>query len=121
MSNRMLLRALVAAASVASVPALAQEGNGEPFLNRTPGTTAFAEQQVTDVGSDAYTNVTGRPGTQLMVASADLVTETGSEALVQTANSLPVGAAQGATAYVQLRPATPSLAVALANSTRPRG
>ncbi len=111
----------LAALTIAAAPSFAGEANGEPFPNRTPGTATYVGQQAADVGSAAYPDVTGRPGTQLMLASADLVPQTSSEAPVQTANSLPVGAAQGTTAYVQLNPASPSLATALAGSARPRG
>lgn len=113
---------LALAALTLAAPSFAQEGNGEPFPYRTPGTTAYVGQQVADVGSAAYPDVTGRPGTQLTVASADLAPQTGSEAVVQTASSLPVGAEQGAVAYAQLTPAWPSLASTrtgrLASSTR---
>ena len=96
----------LAAVTLAAAPSFAGEGNSEPFPYRTPGTTTYVAQQVADVGSAAYPDVTGRPGTNLMVATADLVPQSGSEAPVQTANSLPVGAAQGAVAYVQLTPAS---------------
>ncbi len=109
----------LAALTIAAAPSFAGEANGEPFPNRTPGTATYVGQQAADVGSAAYPDVTGRPGTQLMVAAADLAPQTGSEAPVQTANSLPVGAAQGTTAYVQLNRASPSLAT-LTYSARPR-
>lgn len=95
----------LAAVTLAAAPSFAQEGNGEPFAYRTPGVTTSLAQQAADVGSVAYPDMTGRPGTQLKVAASNLVPQTGSEAPVQTANSLPVGAAQGTTAYVELNPA----------------
>lgn len=111
----------LAAVTLAAAPSFAGEGNGEPFAYRTPGATTYVGQQATDVGSAAYPDVTGRPGTNLMVATADLVPQGGSEAPVQTVNSLPVGAAQGAVAYVQLTPALSGFAVTLTSSARPQG
>lgn len=108
-----------AAVTIAAAPSFAQEGNGQPFAYRTPGFATHAAQQVADVSAEAYPDTTGRPGTQLRVAASDLVPQTGSEAPVQTANSLPVGAAQGTTAYAQLNPARPGLAT-LTLSARPR-
>lgn len=109
----------LAALTIAAAPSFAGEGNGEPFAYRTPGVTAQAAQRVADVGSAAYPDVAGRPGTHLTVAASDLVPQTGSEAPVQTANSLPAGADQGATAYAQRSPAAPGLAT-LTLSARPR-
>lgn len=110
-----------AALTIAAAPSFAGEGNGEPFPFRTPGWTTQTGQQVADVGSEAYPDAAGRPGTQPMVATAHQVLQTGSEASVQTANSLPVGAAQGAPAFVQLNPAAPGRSAILAYSAGPRG
>lgn len=110
----------LAALTIAAAPSFAGEGNGEPFAYRTPGVATYVGQQAADVGSAAYPDMTGRPGTQLILATADLVPQTGSEAPVQTANSLPAGAAQGNTAYAQLNPARPGATATFVYSAFPR-
>lgn len=105
---------LIAAAallSLSALPALAGEGTGDVFALRTPGvtttTTNMTVAAAADTGSSQYPNVAGRPGSFLGVFASNIVPETGSEAPVQTANSLPRGAEQGNLSYVQLRPAVP--------------
>lgn len=103
-----ILFALVASTALA-MPVLAAEGNGEPFPLRTPGvTTNVSRQQRADVGSAAYPNVIGRPGSALTQVAGDIVPDTGNEAVVQTANSLPRGFTQGLPVYVRLEPAKPT-------------
>lgn len=114
-----LMIAALASAALA-LPVMAQEGNGEPFPYRSSGlnTTVSVAQARFDVGSNAYPDVTGRPGSALNLFAGGLVPEVGSEASVQTANSLPDGAIVGLPVYVRLRPAVPS---AYAGLARPRG
>lgn len=100
MNTTRLAAAFVAASlTLAAVPALAQEGNGNPFPNVDPGTTVTIQTQVADVGSQAYPEVTGRPGSDLTVIADGLLPGIGSEAPVQTANSLPTGFEMGTPAY----------------------
>ncbi len=101
---------LIAAAtllSLSALPALAGEGTGDIFALHTPGVTTMTATEVPDTGSSQYPVVANRPGSFLGVFASNLVPETGSEASVQPANSLPRGAEQGSLAYVQLHPAVP--------------
>lgn len=101
---------LIAAAALltlGALPALAGEGTGDVFAIRTPGVTTMIAAEAPDTGSSQYPFVANRPGSFLGVFASDIVPETGNEAPVQTANSLPRGAEQGNLAYVQLRPAVP--------------
>ena len=100
-----ILLAAIAMTALA-LPAFAGEGNGEPFPNYSviPTTTAVLSQPA-DVGSNAYPDVTGRPGASISVASIGIVPDTGSEQPVQTANSLPRGFEQGMPVYAHLTPA----------------
>lgn len=86
-------------------PALAGEGNGDPFPAHFGNLTATTQTlpQVADTGSDAYPNVSGRPGSDLPSLLAEVLPTNGSEGAVQTANSLPVGAEEGTVAYAQAR------------------
>jgi len=113
-----ILLAVVAVTALA-LPAFAGEGNGEPFPNYgdTMTTTAVVSQRA-DVGSNAYPDVVGRPGSALNVFAGGVVPETGSEQPIQTANSLPRGFTQGMPAYAHLTPAYPTFVAT--NSARPR-
>jgi hypothetical protein len=118
----MKISLIVAAALLAlgTLPALAGEGNGEPFAFQTPGITTAVGAQVADTGSSAYPDVTGRAGSSLSVFAGSLAPDTGSEAPVQTANSLPVGAEQGTFAhFVQPNLVAPTLMATA--SYAPRG
>lgn len=99
--NTTHLVATVAAAALAlaAVPALGQEGNGNPFPSAVPGTTVTAGTQVTALGAEAYPDVAGRPGSDLTVVADGLLPGMGSEASVQTANSLPTDFEVGTPAY----------------------
>lgn len=115
-----ILLALVAATALA-MPVFAAEGNGEPFPLRTPGvTTVTSPQQRADVGSSAYPNVVGRPGSALTQLAGNLVPDTGSAQSVQTANSLPQGFVQGLPVYARLQPALTAKPTLLAGVDRPR-
>ena len=93
-----------------SLPALAGEGNGEPFPFRSNGVTATTSgpRQSFDVGSSAYPDVAGRAGTTVGLANIGIVPETGSEQSIQTANSLPPGFEDGMPAYAHLWTASPT-------------
>lgn len=108
MFKTILFAALASAAL--TLPALAGEGNGEPFPYRANGvTTTVTQQRVSylgsDVGSNSYPDVTGRPGTVTNLVAGGVVPETGSEQVAQTDNSLPQGFEIGMPAYAQLQPA----------------
>ena len=92
--------------TLSALPALAGEGGRDYFALQTPGVTTTAVASAPDTGSALYPNVAGRPGSFLGVFASGIVPETGNEAPVQTANSLPRGAEQGNLAYAQLIPAT---------------
>ena len=103
-----LLAAL--AATALALPAFAAEGNGEPFPNYSAyGSTTVVTRQRADVGSNAYPDVAGRPGSALSVIAGGVVPDTGTEQPIQTANSLPRGFEAGMPAYARLTPAQPTL------------
>lgn len=105
-----ILLAAVAATALA-LPALAGEGNGEPFPLSTTGTTTMARALHTDIGANAYPRVVGRPGTALNLYAAGIVPGTGSEQAAQTANSLPRGFERSAPAYARRIPTRANVAV----------
>jgi hypothetical protein len=85
---------------LALAPALAGEGNGNPFPGNFGAlTTTRTLPQVADTGSQAYPDLTGRPGSDLPSLMAEVLPANGSEGAVQTANSLPRGAEEGTVAY----------------------
>ncbi len=114
-----ILLAAIAVTALA-LPAFAGEGNGEPFPNYTNGVTTTVTSQRADVGSAAYPNVVGRPGSALVQFAGDIVPDTGSEQPIQTANSLPRGFERGLPVYAHLQPAQPTF-VAGNSIYRPRG
>lgn len=87
---------------LALAPAMAGEGNGNPFPGNF-GTLTIARSlpQVADTGSQAYPDVTGRPGSDLPSLMAEVLPTNGSEGTVQTANSLPRDAEEGTVVYAQ--------------------
>ena len=99
-----IVLAAAAAFSLTAAAAHAEsEGAGEPFAYHARGTTVSNPQSYTDRGSDAYLNLRNRSAVPVM-AGGGLVAATGSEAGIQTANSLPRGFTAGTTAYAQNRP-----------------
>ncbi len=92
------------ATSLGLAPAMAGEGNSEPFpLNAGSFTTytSVTASQVPDTGSAAYPNFAGRPGANLPALAGDVLPSNGSEGAVQTANSLPAHFEEGTVAYAQ--------------------
>lgn len=88
-----------AALTLAALPAFAGEGNGAPFALRTPAVaSATVAAAQPDTGSEDTPNldvaVTAPAGRTLLASGA-------SEALVQTANSLPAGVLDDATAHAR--------------------
>lgn len=99
------LLAVAALFGLALAPALAGEGNGDPFPGNY-GTLTITRTlpQVADTGSQAYPDLTGRPGSDLPTLQAEVLPPNGgSEGAIQTANSLPRGAEEGTVAYAQAR------------------
>lgn len=99
-----LFLAAAVALSLGIAPALAGEGAGDPFPNNASSFTArsdAATQRYADTGSAAYPNTVGRPGSSLPGLAGDLLPNNGSEAPVQTANSLPAHFEEGTVAYAQ--------------------
>lgn len=106
-----LLAALAATVAAWALPALAGEGNGEPFASFGHGTTATIALRRADAGSNAYPNVAGRPGSALNLDAADVVPSAGSQQMVQTANSLPRGFERGLPIYANRRPMLSSIVI----------
>jgi hypothetical protein len=92
----------------AAMPAMAGEGNGEPFPAYNGGLTTIVTSQRADVGSAAYPDIRGRPGTFIELSAGAIVPETGSEQPIQTANSLPPGFTAGLPVYAQLPSVQPA-------------
>ena len=88
---RIMIRAAIAALSLASVPALAGEGNGEPlpFANSQP---IVAQVVLSDTGSEGLPTFGGPTA---IVAARGVEFPNAADAPVQTANSLPSGAQDG--------------------------
>jgi len=105
------LRAAVAALSlVAATAAHAASGgaggvgNGDPFPFHAPGITVTNPPSYADTGSQAYPDLAGRPSQVVTAGAPDGVPLTGSQAGVETANSLPRGFREGTVAYAQAQP-----------------
>ena len=98
-----ILAATIALSFAATASAFAGEGNGNPFPNNAGPLVSVTTTNtwVADVGSEAPINPVGRPGTQLATLSNEVVPGSGSEAVVQTANSLPSNFEVGTVAYAQ--------------------
>lgn len=122
-----IVLAAAAALSLAAAAAHAEtEGAGALFALRTPGVTVTDPQPHADRGSNAYPDLRNRSATAVTAAGGGPAAAAGSEAGMQTANSLPRGFTAGATAYAETRPtrraaqAVRPVRAALAD-TRPRG
>jgi len=101
---KMTFLAAVAVMSLGLAPAMAGEGNGEPFPNNAGTVTSHAAltaPQLADTGSAAYPNVAGQPGSDLPQLAGAVLPTNGSEGAVQTANSLPAHFEDGTVAYAQ--------------------
>ena len=94
-----LVGAIAVTLALAAVPARAQEGQGNPFPNATPGTTTFVQTQFADVSSEAYPSIVGRAGSDIAVVADVSVGSLAGEAPVQTVNSLPPGFEEGTVAF----------------------
>lgn len=97
------MKTIILAASALALSmgaAMAGEGNYEPFPNTAAGRFAVPAQAFNDTGSAGYIR-TQRPVAAL--ANDEALPQSGSEASVQTANSLPLGAEEGTVAYAQAR------------------
>jgi hypothetical protein len=105
-----ILLAAVAVAALA-LPALAGEGNGDPFPMRSTGTTATIALRRADTGSDAYPSSVARPGSAMNLYAADTVPSTGSEQTAETANSLPRGFERGLPIYADRKPRLSNIVV----------
>ncbi len=101
---RMTILAAVAVMSLGAVPAMAAEGNGEPFPNNAGSIwthTAPTAPRFADTGSAAYPSLAGRPGSDLPRLAGAVLPANGSEGAIQTANSLPAHFEEGTVAYAQ--------------------
>ena len=107
---RTTLLAAVAVTALA-LPALAGEGNGEPFPMRGDGTTATIALRRADTGSNAYPSVVARPGSAMNLYAAGAVPSTGTEQAAQTANSLPRGFERGMPIYANRKPTLTNIVV----------
>ena len=95
------LLAAAAALSLATATAHAARGDSDPFPFRAPGITVVTPQATADTGSQAYPDLTGRPSWVMTAGGPDAVPMTGSQAGVETANSLPRGFREDTVAYAQ--------------------
>ena len=96
--------AVAAALSFAAASAYAAPGDSDPFPYRAPGITVVSPQAyAVDTGANAYPDLSGRPSQVVTLSGADAVPMTGSQAGVNTANSLPRGFTEGTAAYAQER------------------
>ena len=94
-----IIAAAAAILTLAAVPAFAGEGNGDPFALRTPpiaSTTVAAARPDTGAEDTPDMNVAfAQPEAWIGLAAG------ASEAIVQTANSLPAGTLDGTSAYAR--------------------
>jgi len=102
MSTKVILAAVAVAFSLAAGQAFAEgEGNGAPFVFAADGQVTKGRAFVADTGSEAYPNLTR--STTSPSSLAQLQPAFGSEAMIQTANSLPSGAGSGTMAYARVQ------------------
>ena len=103
--NTTLRAAVTALSLVAATAAHAASGggagNGDPFPFHAPGITVVNPPPYADTGSIAYPDLAGRPSQVVTAGGPDGVPMTGSQAGVETANSLPRGFQDGTVAYAQ--------------------
>ncbi len=100
MSLKATFTAAVAVLSLLAGPVLAEsEGNGDPFPFQAGLQATAGSPFATETGSTAYPRTTGN--TTQPSALARLEPASGSEAGVQTANSLPRGFDNGSVASTQ--------------------
>jgi hypothetical protein len=100
MSTKIVLAAVTVAFSLATGPAFAEsEGNGAPYVFRADNQSTSGRAFVADTGSAAYPSLSGN--TTQPSSLAQLQPAFGSEAPVQTANSLPLNSGVGTVAYAQ--------------------
>lgn len=100
MSLKFVVAAAVFSMGLSAGQAFAQnEGGGSPFELRTEGQTTMAHMFEADVGSAAYPHPTDSVAASHRLLSVELAN--GSEASIQTDNSLPRGFARGSVAYNQ--------------------
>ena len=105
---------LIAAAALltlGALPAFAAEGNGEPFSIQAPGVTSVISAEAADTGSETAPVLAGRPGSALGTYAGVAMPDTGNETPVQTANSMPAGAAASFRAFANFGTAAPVLTV----------
>ncbi|HYZ63862.1 MAG TPA: hypothetical protein VE650_15555 [Acetobacteraceae bacterium] len=93
--NRILSVAAVLSLT-AAVPALAGEGNYDPFPPASNGTQVFSRAATSDTGSEAYAAASGPA---VRVTNGDVLPSNSANAIVQTANSLPPGWSVGTSDY----------------------
>jgi hypothetical protein len=91
-----ILLAAVAAFGFAAGAVQAGEGNQDPFPPATDGTQVVSSPATPDTGSEAYPIFSGPT---VPVISGGVLPSNGSEGIVQSANSLPRGFADGTPAY----------------------
>lgn len=102
----MKINVFAVAAALSLVTAMARaesEGNGDPFAFQAPGVTTISPRIYVDTGSAAFPDLAGRLSGIMVAAGPGTAPMTGSEAVVQTAASLPRGALSGTVADAQAR------------------
>ena len=98
---RTILLTAVAALALVAASAQASPGDSDPFPFRAPSVTVQSPQPYADTGSHAYPDLAGRPSQVVTAGGFGVVPITGSQAGVNTANSLPRGFQDGTVAYAQ--------------------
>ena len=108
MITKMILAATALVVSISAGGAFAGEGNGDPFPFQTKAYVTARPAFMADTGSATYPQQTGnsvQPSSLAQIEPAP-----GSEALIQTALSLPRGAGTGTVAYAHTQSAYPRAA-----------
>ena len=102
MNLKAVFAVAVAILSFSAGPVLAEgEGNGDPFPFQAGRQVTAGNAFATETGSSAYPRMTGN--TAQPSALARLEPASGSEAILQTAGSLPRGFDNGSVATMQAR------------------
>jgi len=115
MSLKITLAVTVAALSLSTGQAWAEsEGNGDPFPFQAGHQVTAGSPFVADTGSAAYPQLT--ENTTQPSSLPQLEPAPGSEALIQTAGSLPRGFGDGSVAHAQARGLSRYLADRLART-----
>ena len=114
--KKVLIIAGVAGLSLATLPAFAGEGAGDPFPFRAPGVVTVTTGRADLPGANTDPYPFHAIGTLITAPMSEQSLPTnGAEGTVQTANSLPLGFEKGTAAYARVASAQKYRAAQLAN------